>query len=84
MDVKIELNESKILQKVTGDKFGLLVSNEWKRLINTESIQIKGRKKLSRRHLGVVDLYTTNILQNALNYTKKKKNPFRMSNAPMI
>lgn len=34
MDVKIELNESKILQKVTGDKFGLLVSNEWKRLIN--------------------------------------------------
>lgn len=33
MNVRIDLNEPKILAKVTSDKFGLLVSNEWKRLI---------------------------------------------------
>ena len=34
MNVRIDLNEPKILQKVTSDRFGLLVSNEWKRLID--------------------------------------------------
>ena len=34
MEVKIDLNEQKIFEKVTGDKFGLFVSNEWKRLID--------------------------------------------------
>jgi hypothetical protein len=34
MEIKIDLNEPKILGKVTSDKFGLFVSNEWKRLID--------------------------------------------------
>ena len=34
MEIKIDLNEPKILEKVTGDKFGSFVSNEWKRLID--------------------------------------------------
>ena len=34
MEVKIDLNEPKILKKVTSDRFGLFVSNEWKRLID--------------------------------------------------
>ena len=34
MNIRIDLNEPQILQKVTSDKFGLLVSNEWKRLID--------------------------------------------------
>ena len=34
MEIKIDLNEPKILEKVTGDKFGLFVSSEWKRLID--------------------------------------------------
>ena len=34
MNVKIDLNEPKILAKVQNDRFGLLVSNEWKRLID--------------------------------------------------
>ena len=34
MELKIDLNEPKIIEKVTSDKFGLLVSNEWKRLID--------------------------------------------------
>lgn len=34
MNVRIDLNEPKILAKVKNDRFGLLVSNEWKRLID--------------------------------------------------
>ena len=34
MELRIDLNEPQILQKVTNDRFGLLVSNEWKRLID--------------------------------------------------
>ena len=34
MELRIDLNEPQILQKVTSNKFGLLVSHEWKRLIN--------------------------------------------------
>ncbi len=34
MNVKIDLNEPKILAKVQNDRFGLLVSSEWKRLID--------------------------------------------------
>jgi hypothetical protein len=34
MNLRIDLNEPRILGKVTSDKFGLLVSHEWKRLID--------------------------------------------------
>ena len=34
MNVRINLNESKIQNKVTNDRFGLFVSKEWKRLID--------------------------------------------------
>lgn len=34
MNVRIDLNEPKILAKVQNDRFGLFVSNEWKRLID--------------------------------------------------
>ena len=34
MNVRIDLNEPKILAKVNNNRFGLLVSNEWKRLID--------------------------------------------------
>ena len=34
MNVRIDLNEPKILAKVQNDRFGILVSNEWKRLID--------------------------------------------------
>ena len=33
MNVRINLNEPQILAKVQNNRFGLLVSNEWKRLI---------------------------------------------------
>ena len=34
MNVRIDLNEPKILAKVQNDRFGLIVSKEWKRLID--------------------------------------------------
>lgn len=34
MEIKIDLNEPKIIYKVTNDRFGLLVSTEEKRLID--------------------------------------------------
>ena len=34
MNVRVELDESKIMEKVTSDKFGKLVSLEWKRLLD--------------------------------------------------
>ena len=34
MELKINLNEPRIREKVTSDRFGKLVSNEWKRLID--------------------------------------------------
>lgn len=34
MSIRIDLNEPQIIQKVTSDKFGLRVSEEWKRLID--------------------------------------------------
>ena len=34
MELKINLNKSRIREKVTSDRFGLLVSNEWKMVID--------------------------------------------------
>lgn len=34
MNLHIDLNEPRIVEKVTSDRFGLLVSHEWKRLID--------------------------------------------------
>ena len=34
MNIRIDLNEPQILQKVTSDRFGLFVSHEWKKLID--------------------------------------------------
>ena len=35
MNLRIDLNEPRIEQKITNNKFGLLVANEWKRLIDS-------------------------------------------------
>ena len=34
MEIKIDLNEQKILEKVQNDRFGLFVSQSWKRLLD--------------------------------------------------
>ena len=34
MEIKIDLNEPKIIEKVTNDRFGLFVSQQWKKQID--------------------------------------------------
>lgn len=42
MNLRIDLNEPRIREKVTSDRFGLLVSNEWKRLIDPYTPRLTG------------------------------------------
>lgn len=42
MKLKIDLNRPKIISKVTNDRFGRFVANEWKRLINPYTPQKEG------------------------------------------
>ena len=49
MELRIDLNEPQILQKVTNDRFGLLVSNEWKRLIDPYTPRDTGTMQDSAR-----------------------------------
>ena len=41
--LKIDLNEGKILGKVTNDRWGLFVANEWKRLIDPYTPRATGQ-----------------------------------------
>lgn len=43
MYLRIDLNEPKILQKVTSDKFGLFVAKSWKTLIDPYTPQRSGQ-----------------------------------------
>ena len=49
MELKINLNEPRIREKVTSDRFGLLVSNEWKRLIDPYTPRDTGTMQSSAR-----------------------------------
>ena len=42
MNLRIDLNEPRIREKVTSDRFGKLVSNEWKRLIDPYTPRLTG------------------------------------------
>ena len=49
MNVKIDLNEPKILAKVQNDRFGLFVSQSWKRLIDPYTPRDTGLMQESAR-----------------------------------
>ena len=49
MNLRVDLNEPRIRKKVTNDKFGLLVSNEWKRLIDPYTPRGTGTMQSSAR-----------------------------------
>ena len=74
MEVKIDLNEPKIIKKVTNDRFGLFVSNEWKRLIDPYTPRDTGIMAaralaiswvMSLRMLAAVSGLLTNVDSNA-------------------
>lgn len=82
MNLRIDLNEQKIVDKVTNDRFGLLVSNEWKRLIDPYTPRDTGTMQGSARVQPWKIHYTANYSEYVyyMNDAQfKKKNPYSTS-----
>ena len=79
MNVKIDLNEPKILAKVQNDRFGLLVSNEWKRLIDPYTPRDTGTMQDTAK-LHPFKIHYIQPYSSAVYYMKganfQKKNPY--------
>jgi len=78
--LKIQKNKSGNTYKIKNESEVI----QWKRLINIVFIQIRNKKNKLRKRLVIVDLYITDILQNKLNYTKKRIPDLPIFNARMI
>ena len=79
MNLRIDLNEQKIVNKVTNDRFGLLTSNEWKRLIDPYTPRDTGTMQSSARVQPWEIHYTANYAEYVYYMKKaqfKKKNPY--------
>ena len=79
MELKINLNEPRIREKVTSDRFGLLVSNEWKRLIDPYTPRDTGTMQSSARLQPWKIHYTAKYSEYVYymsNAKFQKKNPY--------
>ena len=79
MNLRIDLNEPRIREKVTSDRFGLLVSNEWKRLIDPYTPRDTGTMQSSAMVQPCKIHYTANYSEYVyyMNNAKfQKKNPY--------
>lgn len=79
MELKINLNEPRIREKVTSDRFGLLVSNEWKRLIDPYTPRDTGTMQGSARVQPWKIHYTAKYSEYVYymsNAKFQKKNPY--------
>ena len=79
MNVRIDLNEPKILAKVQNDRFGLLVSSEWKRLIDPytprDTGTMQNTAKIYPNQIHYVQPYSARVYYGkGLNF--QKKNPY--------
>lgn len=79
MNLRIDLNEPRIREKVTSDRFGLLVSNEWKRLIDPYTPRDTGTMQQSARlspwQIHYVTKYAEKVYYGRdMNF--QKKNPY--------
>ena len=79
MNVRIDLNEPKILAKVQNDRFGLLVSNEWKRLLQPyeprDTNTMSSTAKLYPFKIHYIQPYSARVYYGKdLNF--QKKNPY--------
>ena len=79
MELKINLNESRIREKVTSDRFGLLVSNEWKRLIDPytprDTGTMQGSAKVQPWKIHYTAKYSEYVYYMS-NAKFQKKNPY--------
>ena len=79
MNVRIDLNEPKILAKVQNERFGLLVSIEWKRLIDPytprDTGTMQNTAKIYPNQIHYVQPYSARVYYGKdLNF--QKKNPY--------
>ena len=79
MNVRIDLNEPKILAKVQNDRFGSFVSNEWKRLIDPYTPRDTGIMEETARiypwKIHYIQPYS-NRQYHGYDFTFQKKNPY--------
>jgi hypothetical protein len=79
MQLRIDLNEPKILAKVQSDKFGLLVSSEWKRLIDPYTPRDTGimqeTAKLYPNKIHYIQPYSSSVYYGK-EFNFQKKNPY--------
>ena len=79
MNLQIDLNEPRIREKVTSDRFGLLVSNEWKRLIDPYTPRDTGTMQdtatLNPWQIHYKTKYATRIYYGE-DFNFQKKNPY--------
>lgn len=79
MKVRIDLNEPKILEKVQNDRFGLLVSNEWKRLIQPyeprDTNTMSSTAKLYPFKIHYIQPYSSRVYYGK-EFNFQKKNPY--------
>ena len=79
MNLRIVLNEPRIREKVTSDRFGRLVSLEWKRLIDPYTPRDTGTMQGSARVQAWKIHYTANYSEYVYymsNAKFQKKNPY--------
>jgi hypothetical protein len=79
MNIRIDLNEPRIREKVTNDRFGLLVSNEWKRLIDPYTPRDTGTMEETARlypwKIHYIQRYSEKQY-NGVGFNFQKKNPY--------
>ena len=79
MEIKIDLNEPKIIQKVTSDRFGLFVSNEWKRLLQPyeprDTNTMSSTAKIYPFKIHYIQPYSERVYYGA-EFNFQKKNPY--------
>lgn len=79
MNVRIDLNKPKIFAKVQNDRFGLLVSTEWKRLIDPYTPRDTGTMqdtaKVNPWRIQYIQPYSKYVYYGR-DFMFKKKNPY--------
>ena len=79
MNLRIDFNEPRIRKKITSDRFGLLVSNEWKRLIDPYTPRDTGVMEESARlypfKIHYIQPYASYVYYGR-DFKFQKKNPY--------
>lgn len=79
MQLKITLDEQKIIDGVTGDSLGMFVSREWKRLINPytprDTQTMENTAKLLPFKIHYIQVYS-NRVYNGKDFHFQKINPY--------